>query len=197
MKKTGIIVLLLTLMLFTAGCTGTKSSVSKTQTSNTVSSSRVVPEKYVEVEGVKIYPSLIHFYMYGMKTCPHCRHMHQLIPQEFGKDSLTYYELVNNKTNQKLFSQLAQLTGITGVPAIAITYNGTLYAVIEGEFNVSSTFEILATAMKNNGTFLFVGKTYLLPHNDKKSRILINALYRLFVKHEPVDVQDVIKEMKS
>jgi len=120
-----------------------------------------------------------------------------LIPQKFGKDSVTYYELVNNKTNQKLFSQLAQLTGITGVPAIAITYNGTLYAVIEGEFNVSSTFEILATAMKNNGTFLFVGKTYLLPHKDKKSQILINALYRLFVKHEPVDVQEVIKEMKS
>jgi glutaredoxin len=135
--------------------------------------------------------------MYGMKTCPHCRHMHEWIPEEYGKKALTYYELVNNQTNMVLFNQLAQLTGITGVPAIAITYNGTLYAVIEGEFNITATPQILSAAIKNDGVLLFTGRTYLLSYKNPKARLVINALYTIFVKHEAVDVQKILDELKS
>jgi len=131
-----------------------------------------------------IDPSKIHFYMYGMATCPHCHHMREEIPKIYGNNSLTYYELVDNKENQKLFNALYQYTGITGVPAIAITYNGTLYAVIEGEFNVSATPKIIQSAMKSNGVLLFNGKWYIFPRNDTKSAEAIKALYTIFVEHK-------------
>ncbi|WP_297499168.1 glutaredoxin [Thermococcus sp.] len=198
MKKLAIVLLLVFLIGIASGCLGSNGGTTPTKSSQTGTTSTTTSvAKFVDVKGHRIYLDRIHFYMYGMKTCPHCRHMHEWIPQEFGKGALTYYELVDNETNQKLFSQVAQLTGITGVPAIAITYNGTLYAVIEGEFNVSATPEIIATAIQNNGTLLFVGKTYLLPYKDKKSRLVIDALYKLFVRHEPVDVQKILSELKS
>jgi len=131
-----------------------------------------------------IDPSKIHFYMYGMKTCPHCHRMREEIPKVYGNDSLTYYELVDNKENQQLFNALYQYTGITGVPAIAITYNGTLYAVLEGEFNVSAVPQIIQSAMKSNGVLLFNGKWYIFPRNDTKAQEAINALYTIFVEHK-------------
>lgn len=124
----------------------------------------------------------IHFYMYGMKTCPHCRRMKEEIPKVFGKDSLTYYELVGNEENNKLFGELYQLTGIRGVPAIGITYNGTLYAVIEGEFNVSAAPLIIKDAQKNGGLILVVGgKAYLI-----KNQTHIRMLETIFIKHQSV-----------
>jgi len=191
MKKTGVLLLLIVIAGFSAGCIGTSTSSSTSPTST--------PSKpsYVVVNGTKIYLSKIHFYMYGMKTCPHCRHMHEWIPKEFGNSSLTYYELVDNRTNMMLFDELAQLTGITGVPAIAITYNGTLYAVIEGEYNVTATPQIIAAAIKNDGVLLFTGKTYLLSYKDPKAKLVINALYTIFVKHESVDVQKILSELKA
>ncbi|MBP1912432.1 glutaredoxin family protein [Thermococcus stetteri] len=136
--------------------------------------------------------------MYGMKTCPHCRRMHEWIPKEFGENSLTYYEILDNRTNQELFNQLAQLIGITGVPAIAITYNGTIQAVFEGEFNVSATPEIIATALKKNSCILIVhGRGYLLSRDDPKSEVFLNALQTIFVEHKSVDVQSVLAKLKS
>ncbi|WP_297470504.1 glutaredoxin [Thermococcus sp.] len=195
MKKAGMVLLLLVLVGFSAGCIGSSSN----STTSPTSTAPKEPQKqaYVDVNGTRIYLNEIHFYMYGLKTCPHCRHMHEWIPQEYGEKALTYYELVDNQTNMNLFNQLAQLTGITGVPAIAITYNGTLYAVIEGEFNVTATPEILATAIKNDGVLLFTGKTYLLSYKDPKARLVIKALYTIFVKHEPVNVQEILNELKG
>ncbi|MCD6372786.1 MAG: glutaredoxin, partial [Thermococcus sp.] len=66
--------------------------------------------------GASIDPDKIHFYMYGMKTCPHCHHMREEIPKVYGNDSLTYYEIVGNEENRKLFEAMYQYTGITGVP---------------------------------------------------------------------------------
>ncbi|NJE48757.1 glutaredoxin [Thermococcus sp. 9N3] len=191
MKKAGVLLLLLVLLGFSAGCIGSNG------TTGTSSTSTTSKPAYVDVNGTRIYLNEIHFYMYGMKTCPHCRHMHEWIPQEYGEKALTYYELVDNQTNMMLFNELAQLTGITGVPAIAITYNGTLYAVIEGEFNVTATPQIIATAIKNDGVLLLTGKTYLLSYKDPKAKLVIDALYTIFVKHQSVDVQKIFNELKA
>jgi len=202
MKKIGIVLLLLIVVGFSAGCigsNGTGSTTSSTSSGSPGATTTSTPSKpaYVDVNGTRIYLNEVHFYMYGMKTCPHCRHMHEWITREYGEDALTYYELVDNETNMMLFEQLAQLLGITGVPAIAITYNGTLYAVIEGEFNVTATPEIIATAIKNDGVLLLTGKTYLLSYKDPKAKLVINALYTIFVKHQSVDVQKIFSELKA
>lgn len=191
MKKVGVLLLLLFLIGFSAGCIGSDN------TDTTSSTSTAAQQDYVDVNGTKIYLDKVHFYMYGAKTCPHCRNMKEKIPAKYGEESFTYYELVNNQTNMELFNQLAQLTGITGVPAIAIAYNGTLYAVIEGEFDVEKAPEIIATAMENNGVFLIVGETYLLPRDGPKAKLVIDALYTLFVEHEPVDVQEILDQLKA
>ncbi|WP_297520412.1 glutaredoxin [Thermococcus sp.] len=181
MRKLGLVLLVLLLAGFAAGCISTSSG----GTGSTSTTSAGAHSNYVVVNGTRIYLDEIHFYMYGLKTCPHCRHMHEWIPQEYGNSSLTYYELLNNETNDRLFEEISRLTGITGVPAIAITYNGTLMAIIEGEFNVTATPQIIHAAMTNNGTLLFVGgKGYIMPHNDPKAQRALKELYDLFVKHE-------------
>lgn len=187
MKKIGFILLLLILAGFGAGCinSGPSGGSTATTTSAQGGTTPTHSQDYVDVNGTRIYLNEIHFYMYGMKTCPHCRRMHELIPATYGNDSLTYYELVNNDTNVKFFSMISQLTGITGVPAIAITYRGNISAIIEGEFNVTATPRIIYASIQNNGTLLFVGgKAYILPHNSTKAQAVLEELYDLFVKHE-------------
>ncbi|AIF70183.1 hypothetical protein PAP_09015 [Palaeococcus pacificus DY20341] len=128
----------------------------------------------------QIDKSKVHFYMYGTKTCPHCKKMKEEIPKQFGEQSLTYYELIDNEENGALFSEVYQLTGISGVPAIGIAYDNKLYAIIEGEFNVSATTEIIKTAQENNGLILFVGgKAYIL-----KNETHIEMLEKLFIEHK-------------
>ncbi|ASJ08997.1 glutaredoxin [Thermococcus siculi] len=186
MKKTGMILLLILLVGFAAGCISSSAPTSTPSTSSpsTTTSTSSAPE-YVVVNGTKIYLNEIHFYMYGMKTCPHCRKMKKQIPEVYGEDSLTYYELVDNPENEKLFQKIYELTGIQGVPAIAITYNGSISAIIEGEFSVNATPQIIQSAMANNGTFLVVGgKVYLLPHDSEDAMQTLEALYAIFVKHE-------------
>ncbi|QDA31159.1 glutaredoxin [Thermococcus indicus] len=177
MKKFGVVLLLMILIGFGAGCITDSNGTAPTQTSPS-------DHGYVTVNGTKIYLDEIHFYMYGMQTCPHCHKMREEIPKAYGNDSLTYYELVNNEENANLFQRIYQLTGIQGVPAIAITYNGTLYAVLEGEFNVTAVPKIIYTGMENNGVILAVGgKVYLLPRDKDNSEEVINELYELFVEH--------------
>ncbi|WP_367883793.1 glutaredoxin [Thermococcus peptonophilus] len=192
-KKTGILLMLLVLVGFASACLGSDS--------NTSSQTSTESPKYVDVNGTKIYLDQIHFYMYGAKTCPHCRNMKTQIPSVYGgEDALTYYELIDNETNMELFRQLNQLTGITGgVPAIAIVYNDSLQAIFEGEFKVNATPEIIATAMKENGGVIMVvqGQIYLLPRNDPRYSALIDALRTIFVEHRGVDVQSVLEKLKS
>lgn len=131
-----------------------------------------------------IDPNKVHFYMYGAATCPHCKRMKEEIPKAFGDGSLTYYELVNNNENSALFSEIYQLTGISGVPAIGIAYDGKLYAIIEGEFNVSATPEIIREAQEKNGMFLVVGgKVYLVPRNETEGSQTIAKLETIFIEH--------------
>ncbi|AFL94425.1 glutaredoxin-like protein 1 [Thermococcus cleftensis] len=182
LRKTGVVLVLLLIVGVASGCISNSNGPTATQT--TTSS---IPD-YVVVNGTKIYLDEIHFYMYGMKTCPHCQNMKKLIPETYGEDSLTYYELVDNEENTKLFQQIYQLTGIQGVPAIAITYNGTLYAIIEGEFNVTATPRIIQAAMSDNGVILFVGgQAYILPRDKEDSAKVIDELYVLFVEHKMPD----------
>lgn len=133
---------------------------------------------YVLAE-TQIDPKKVHFYMYGAKTCPHCKKMKEEIPGQFGNDSLTYYELIGNDENEALFSELYQLTGISGVPAIGIAYDGHLKAVIEGEFNVSATADIIKTSEENGGLILFTGgKAYII-----KNQTHIKMLETIFIEH--------------
>ncbi|WP_048150379.1 glutaredoxin domain-containing protein [Palaeococcus ferrophilus] len=132
----------------------------------------------------EIDPKKVHFYMYGAATCPHCKKMKEEIPKAFGADSLTYYELVNNDENSALFGEIYRLTGISGVPAIGIAYDGKLYAIIEGEFNVSATPEIIKEAQERNGMFLVTGgKVYLIPRNETEGAQTIAKLETLFIEH--------------
>ncbi|NPA47448.1 MAG: hypothetical protein GXO14_02235 [Thermococci archaeon] len=144
-----------------------------------------------------VIPSKLHFYMYGEHTCPHCRDMMKWIPQVYGNGSLTFYDLVGSKYNRELFLELYKLIGVTGVPVIGITYNGTLRAVINSEYNVSATPSIVRSAAKNNGVLIYIGKWYILYYNRNSSRVLINALYKIFVDHESVNTTKVLKEAKE
>lgn len=134
---------------------------------------------YVLAE-TQIDPKKVHFYMYGAKTCPHCKKMKDEIPKQFGDGSLTYYEVVGNDENGALFSELYRLTGISGVPAIGIAYEGHLKAVIEGEFNISATTDIIKTSEENGGLILFTGgKAYLI-----KNQTHIRMLEMIFIEHK-------------
>jgi glutaredoxin len=137
-------------------------------------------------EAWKFDASKVHFYQYGVSTCPHCQRMKKLIPGTYGYDKFTYYELNGNDHNRALFANISRLTGITGVPAIGITYNGTLVAVIEGEFNVSATPKLVETAFEHNGTILVVGgKAYLLPWNNTNATNVVDELKEYFLNGEP------------
>ncbi|ASJ06928.1 glutaredoxin [Thermococcus pacificus] len=172
MKKLGMVLLLMLLIGFAAGCISNSNTSTQSQTTSTG------PE-YVVINGTKIYLNQIHFYMYGLKTCPHCRAMKEEIPKVYGNDSLTYYELMNNETNMKLFETQYTYTGISGVPAIAIAYGGNLTAIIEGEYNVSATPKIIYTSMENRAVVLFVGgKAYLL-----KNQTIISTLKAIYIEH--------------
>lgn len=146
----------------------------------------ILASTFVSAAQWKFDESKVHFYLYGMATCPHCQRMKKLIPETYGYDKFTYYELIGNDHNGQLLSKIAQMTGITGVPTIGIVYNGTLVAVIEGEFNVSATPDIVRVAFENNGTLLFVGgRTYLLPWNNTEAAKAVGELKEYFLSGEP------------
>ncbi|MBO8174886.1 MAG: glutaredoxin [Thermococcus sp.] len=124
----------------------------------------------------------LHFYMFGAAGCPHCGRMKEEIPKQFGKDKFTYYELQGNEHNQKLFSELYSILGVSGVPLIGIFYDNHLVAVIEGEYNVKSTPEIVQVALKENGVVFISGKVYLIPSNHTE---IIKKLEAIFMNGEP------------
>ncbi|NJE06236.1 glutaredoxin [Thermococcus sp. M36] len=181
MRKIGLVVLLIVLVGFASGCISSGDSATETAppATQTPQTTQMGDKEYVIVNGTKIYLGEVYFYMYGMRTCPHCQKMKEEIPKEYGADHLVYYELLDNEENTKLFSEQYKYTGIGGVPAIAITYNGTLYAIIEGEYNVSATPRIIKAAMDNDGMVLFVGgQAYII-----KDKSVIDKLYAIYVEH--------------
>ncbi len=118
---------------------------------------------FPEILAGEIDPSKVVFYMYGAYWCPNCRDVKKGIAESFGTGSLVYYEIEGNNHNGKLFSELYSITGISGIPATAIFYDGHLYAVIEGTFNITRTGRIINEARKSDGVLLFTrGRVYLM-----------------------------------
>ncbi|AEH24533.1 thioredoxin family protein [Pyrococcus yayanosii] len=122
--------------------------------------------------------SKFHFYLYGMATCPHCQNMKRELPKFFGEDSLTYYELINNEHNTKIFMEFSKELGVRGVPLIGVFYDGKLYAIIEGEIDPSKIPEIVKEAMDREGIIVLSSRAYLIPFNETD---IVQKLTELFL----------------
>ena len=171
MKKT-LGVLLLALMVLTSMCISNSSSTTSSSSSTTTETPTLDKTKF-------------HFYMYGAATCPHCRKMKEEIPKFFGKDALTYYELQGNEHNGKMFEQLYQILGVTGVPVIGIFYDGKLHAIVNGEFPLEYADDLVEEAKKAKGVLFIADKAYLIPENKTE---IINKLEYIFTNGESSEV---------
>ena len=171
MKKT-LGVLLLALMVLTSMCISNSSSTTSLSSSTTTETPTLDKTKF-------------HFYMYGAATCPHCRKMKEEIPKFFGKDALTYYELQGNEHNGKMFEQLYQILGVTGVPVIGIFYDGKLHAIVNGEFPLEYADDLVEEAKKAKGVLFIADKAYLIPENKTE---IINKLEYIFTNGESSEV---------
>ncbi len=174
----GIIFAVVVLSVFASLCisnNNTMSSPSAMQSSST--NTQTQSQNQIDV-------SKLHFYMFGLATCPHCKKMKQLLPEAFGKNSLTYYELQGNDHNSNLFSELYSMLGVTGVPVIGIFYDNRLVAIVEGEIPEPSKNVpiIVETAIKEKGVLFIADKTYLIPLNQTET---IKKLENIFMNGEP------------
>ncbi|WP_175060094.1 glutaredoxin [Thermococcus sp. 2319x1] len=173
MKK-ALGVLLLVVIVFTSMCiSGNQSTTS------------IPPSSSTATETFTLDKAKFHFYMYGLATCPHCKKMKEEIPKFFGKEALTYYELQGNDYNGKMFEQLYQILGVTGVPVTGIFYDGKLYAIVNGEFPVEYADDLVEEAKNVKGVLFIADKTYLIPENKTE---IINKLEYIFTNGEPSEV---------
>lgn len=146
------------------------------------------------VRAEEFEPSKVHFYMYGAYWCPHCRNVKEGIKANFGEEALTYYEIEGVDHNKNRFAELYQLTGISGIPATAIFYDGDLYAVIEGEFDVSKTGEIITEAKNQGGVVLMVSrKPYILQRSNHE----VGKLKEIFLSGKAEETQKELGDNKS
>jgi len=146
------------------------------------------------VRAEEFEPSKVHFYMYGAYWCPHCRNVKEGIKANFGEEALTYYEIEGVDHNKNQFAELYQLTGISGIPATAIFYDGEIYAVIEGEFDVSKTGEIITEAKNQGGVVLMVSrKPYILQRSSQE----VEKLKEIFLSGKAEEAQKEQGDNKS
>ena len=171
MKK-ALGVLLLVLIVLTSMCISNSPSTTS-------------PSSSTATETFTLDKTKFHFYMYGAATCPHCKKMKEEIPKFFGKDALTYYELQGNEHNGKMFEQLYQILGVTGVPVIGIFYDGKLYAIVNGEFPLEYVDDLVEEAKKAEGVLFIADKPYLIPENKTE---IVNKLEYIFTNGEPSEV---------
>ncbi|USH00400.1 thioredoxin family protein [Thermococcus argininiproducens] len=176
MKKivVGILALLI-IAVVASGCIGGENTPQSTTESTTPTDSNTFT----------LDKSKFHFYMYGLATCPHCKKMKEELPKFFGENSLTYYEIQGNEYNGKMFEQLYQILGVTGVPVIGIFYDGKLYAIVNGEFPVDYADDFVEEAKKAKGILFITDKVYLIPENNTE---IINKLEYVFTNGEPSEV---------
>lgn len=166
----------------------TQATVSTTQVLTTTSDTRSSESSSTETTSTQAQTGIditkLHFYMFGAAGCPHCGRMKKLLPEIFGKDKFTYYELQGNKHNTQLFSELYATLGITGVPAIGIFYNNHIVAIVEGEIPdpAKNVPLIVNTALKENGVLFITDKVYLIPSNQTE---IIKKLEAIFMNGEP------------
>lgn len=123
----------------------------------------------------------VHFYLYGSCRCPHCAAMERMIPEEFGEESLTVYEVDPNCDNYKeenleRFLEISNILGTGGgVPLIGVTIDGELKLVIYGEVSKDVLHALLnSTAPKK--LLFFNGQLY-----ETTDEEIIKNLQNLFV----------------
>ncbi|RLG81804.1 MAG: hypothetical protein DRO13_00160 [Thermoprotei archaeon] len=88
-----------------------------------------------------------YFYMFGADACPHCRAMKEFLIESFGEQRFFACEIYKDHTCSEKYSELVRL-GVPGyIPAIFVVYNGTVSALVIGEYENASFFEQL---MKTN-----------------------------------------------
>lgn len=86
----------------------------------------------------------IHFYIFGISTCPHCQNLKSKIIKFFGSKSLTFYDLATEEGFKKYgdaFKILINYTFSPGVPQVGIFENGNLRAIILGDFGSDNDFK--------------------------------------------------------
>ncbi|AAL80848.1 thioredoxin [Pyrococcus furiosus DSM 3638] len=143
------------------------------------------------IEAEEFESSKVHFYMYGAYWCPHCRNVKESIKEHFGEETLTYYEIEGVEHNKNKFEELYLLTGISGIPATAIFYEGEIYAVIEGEFDVSKTWQIITEAKNQGGVILVTsGKAYILKWDSQE----VQKLKEIFLSGKVNETQKKAEE---
>ncbi|NJE07735.1 thioredoxin [Thermococcus sp. M39] len=185
MKKmlAGIILIIL-LGTLTSMCISNNTASTIQSSTTATQPSESTPTGTTSTHEQEIDITKLHFYMFGAAGCPHCGRMKKLLPEIFGKDKFTYYELQGNEHNTQLFSELYDTLGITGVPVIGIFYDGHLVAVIEGEIPdpAKNVPLIVNTALKENGVLFIADRTYLIPSNQTE---IIKKLETIFMNGEP------------
>ncbi|MFA4647466.1 glutaredoxin [Pyrococcus kukulkanii] len=154
-------------------------STTPSQTSGTITSTS---ESWLE----GLDKSKFHFYIYGLDTCPHCQRMKKLLPEYFGDNSVTFYEVRSSEKNLQLYYNFSRLIGVQGVPLVGIFYDGKLYAIIEGEIEPRLIPKLVKEAMKNKGVILIISAgQYILPFNNTKAVNAINNLTQWFKEGVP------------
>lgn len=107
----------------------------------------------------------VHFYLYGSCRCPHCAAMERMISKEFGKESLTVFEVDPNcdyykKENLERFLKISNILGTGGgVPLIGVTIDGELKLVIYGEVS-KDVLHVLLNSTAPKKLLFFNGQLY-------------------------------------
>jgi len=109
--------------------------------------------------------------------------MKELLPEIFGEDKFTYYELLGNEHNNQLFSELYNILGVTGVPVIGIFYDNHIVAIVEGEIPdpAKNVPRIVSVALEEGGVVFISDKTYVIPSNQTE---IIKKLENIFTSGE-------------
>lgn len=85
----------------------------------------------------------VRFYIFGVSTCPHCQSLKSKIIRFYGRSSLVFYDLAEEEGVKKYgdaFDVLHNYTKTYGVPQTGIFVDGSLKAVIVGDFGTSDDF---------------------------------------------------------
>lgn len=114
----------------------------------------------------------IHFYIFGVSTCPHCQNLKSKIIEFYGSKSLTFYNLVTEEESKKYgnaFETLTKYTFSSGVPQVGIFENGHLKVIILGDFGTDENFKdrVNYYLITVNNLIQEYHQEYILIHSSK------------------------------
>lgn len=122
--------------------------------------------------------SLIKFYIYGSSECCKCRRLVEYLTEEYGSDSIVFYE-INEGNNRTIVLEglLNEYSTLTSLPITGISYNGTLVAVISG-FNEPYDVEgPIKTALKYRVVFIRDSEGNTMYTGSKTKRAVLEAVF--------------------